>query len=43
MANGPVTYKVFNLRNFASENSRRKVGKKWYVLSLEQMVIKLIQ
>ena len=42
MAHGLVTYKVFNLKNFASENSIRKalLGKKWYVLSLEQTVIK---
>ena len=45
MAHGLVTYEVHNLRNFAPENSRRKalLGKKWYVLSLEQMVINLIQ
>ena len=42
---GLVAYEVLNLRNFAPENSRRKalLGKKWYGLSLEQMVIDLIQ
>jgi len=40
-----VAYPVLNLRNFAPENSRRKalLGMKWYVWTLEQMVIDLIQ
>ena len=39
-----VAYPVLNLRDFAPESSRRKamLGMKWYVWSLEQMVIDLI-
>jgi len=39
-----VAYPVLNLRNFAPENSRRKalLGMKWYVWTLEKMVIDLI-
>merc|ERR1712098_291427 len=40
-----VAYPILNLRNFAPENSRRKalLGMKWYVCTLEQMVIDLIK
>ena len=40
-----VAYPVLNLRNFAPENSRRKalLGMKWYVWTLEQMVIDLMR
>jgi len=39
-----VAYPILNLRDFAPESSRRKalLGMKWYVHSLEQMVIDLI-
>ena len=40
-----VAYPILNLRDFAPENSRRKalLGMKWYVNTLEQMVIDLIK
>ena len=40
-----VAYPILNLRDFAPENSRRKalLGMKWYVHTLEQMVIDLIK
>ena len=40
-----VAYPILNLRNFVPENSRRKalLGMKWYVCTLEQMVIDLIK
>lgn len=39
-----VAYPILNLRDFAPESSRRKalLGMKWYVHTLEQMVIDLI-
>jgi len=39
-----VAYPILNLRDFAPESSRRKalLGMKWYVNTLEQMVIDLI-
>eukprot|EP00092_Neocalanus_flemingeri_P023446 GFUD01025423.1.p1 GENE.GFUD01025423.1~~GFUD01025423.1.p1 ORF type:complete len:244 (+),score=82.71 GFUD01025423.1:334-1065(+) len=39
-----VAYPVLNLRDFAPESSRRKalLGMKWYVWTLEQMVIDLV-
>ena len=39
-----VCYPILNLRDFAPQNSRRKalLGMKWYVHSLEQMVIELL-
>merc|ERR1719369_155912 len=40
-----VAYPVLNLRDFAPEHSRRKalLGMKWYVCTLEQMVIDLVK
>merc|ERR1719470_128545 len=40
-----VAYPVLNLRDFAPEKSRRKalLGMKWYVCTLEQMVIDLMR
>jgi len=40
-----VAYPILNIKDFAPENSRRKslLGMKWYVSTLEQLVIDLIK